>query len=247
MGRIVVPRRQVLQGLGASGLAACGPGASLAPRDPKEVQRGSIDTIVICMMENRSFDHVFGSYSLLEGRADVDGLVAGMSNPDPDGNPVPIGRMASPCTEPDPPHGWSSSRTQFAEGANTGFVQAYLDSGGPGAPMGNVMAYQTREEQPVSYALADRYALCQRWFSSVLTSTWPNRLYFHAGQSQGMTGNDLPEGGRYTCRTIWDQLTDAGIDWAYYFTDLPTLGLFGNPDYAPHLQFIEQFYADAAA
>jgi phospholipase C len=109
------------------------------------------------------------------------------------------------------------------------------------------MAYQTREIAPISYALADRYALCQRWFSSVLTSTWPNRLYFHAAQSQGMATNDLPPGGTYTCRTLWDQLDDAGVEWAYYFTDLPTLALFGRSTWAPRLRLIEDFYADAAA
>ena len=245
MGRLVVPRRSVLKGIGAAGLAACGPGADVGrkPVSP-DVVPGSIDTIVICMMENRSFDHVFGSLSLLEGRTEVDGLRAGMSNPDLDGNDVPVGPLLEPCTDPDPPHGWDSSRVQFDEGTNQGFVRAYqIEDGGPPA---NVMAYQTREQQPVSYALADAYTLCQRWFSSVLTSTWPNRLYFHAASSQGVPSNDLPPGG-YTLRTIWDQLTDAGIDWAYYFTDLPTLALFANEDFAGHLRFIDQFYADAAA
>ncbi len=109
------------------------------------------------------------------------------------------------------------------------------------------MAYQTRAQQPISYALADEYALCQRWFSSVLSSTWPNRIYFHAATSMGITNNTLPPDGPYSCRTIWDQPNDAGIDWAYYFTDLPTLALFGREAWSDNLFFIDQFYADAAA
>lgn len=242
MGRIVVPRRTVLKGLGATGLVGCGPpGSGTVPVVP-----GTIDTVVICMMENRSFDHVFGSLSLLEGRTDVDGLVQGMSNPDLDGVEIPIARLGVPCTEPDPPHGWTSSRTQLDDGTCRGFVRAYLESGGPDAPPGNVMAYQTREDQPVSYALADAYALCQRWFSSVLSSTWPNRLYFHAAQSEGVTSNDFPPGG-YSARTLWDQLTDAGIEWGYYFTDLPTLALFGDRGWGERLQFMDAFFDDAAA
>jgi phospholipase C len=199
------------------------------------------------MMENRSFDHVFGSLSLLEGRTDIDGLRPEMANPDYDGNLVPIGPSLVPCVDPDPPHGWTSSRTQLDGGTNLGFVRAFQDSHGSSAPTAIPMSYQVREQQPISYALADRYALCQRWFSSVLTSTWPNRLYFHAAQSQGITGNDLPSTGPYSCRTIWDQLTDAGIDWAYYFTDLPTLALWGRADWAERLAYIDTFYAHAAA
>ncbi|MCB9686280.1 MAG: phosphoesterase [Alphaproteobacteria bacterium] len=241
MRRLILPRRQVLGGLGAAaGLAACG-----QPSGERR-EAGRIGTVVLCMMENRSFDHVFGSLSLLEGRDEVDGLVDGMTNPDVDGNPVGIERIGEMCTEPDPPHGWDSSRTQFDGGTNQGFVRAYQESRGLGSPVQNPMSYLTRAEQPISYALADGSTLYQRWFSAVLTSTWPNRIYFHASQSQGQSSNDLP-GGPFSCRTIWDQLTEAGIDWAYYFTDLPTLALFGRPEWAGHLFLIDQFYRDAEA
>ena len=241
MSRLILPRRTVLGGLGATaGLAACGspPSGNLAT--------GRIGTVVLCMMENRSFDHVFGSLSLLEGRADVDGLTAEMSNPDLDGHevfPTPTGEM---CVVPDPPHGWDASRTQLDGGTNRGFVRAYQESGGPAAPTGNPMSVLAREQQPISYALADGSVLFQRWFSSVLTCTWPNRIYFHAAQSQGVASNDLP-GPPFSCRTIWDQLDEAGIDWAYYFTDLPTLALFGRPEWAGRLFLIDQFYRDAEA
>ena len=39
-----------------------------------------IDHIVILMMENRSFDHMFGYLSLTGGRADVNGLQVAMTN-----------------------------------------------------------------------------------------------------------------------------------------------------------------------
>jgi phospholipase C len=247
MQRLILPRRQVLAGLAAGGLGvACAPERDgTGRRKPTAQERGRIDTIVICMMENRSFDHVFGSLTLHEGRDDVDGLRAEHVNPGPDGDigPTPTSVM---CADPDPPHGWSSSRTQFDEGRNLGFVRAHLASH-PGAAPELPMTYLDRAQQPVSYALADHSALCDRWFSSVLTSTWPNRLYFHATQSQGVPGNDLPVEGRFTCRTIWDQLTEAGISWGYYFTDLPTLALFGRPEWAENLHTIDQFHLDAAA
>src|SRR5579862_3631484 len=35
-----------------------------------------IEHLVVLMMENRSFDHYFGNYSLNEGRVEVEGLTA---------------------------------------------------------------------------------------------------------------------------------------------------------------------------
>lgn len=251
MGRIVVPRRSVLQGIGAAaGLAACGDpgrgGRGDTPGNP-DARGATIDTIVICMMENRSFDHFFGSLSLLEGRTDVDGLLPGMSNPDHDGNEYAPVSGRPPCVWEDPTHSWDGSHKQFDGGTNRGFVKAHIDSFGPYGDPVTPMGFLTRDDVPVSYALADRYALCQRWFSSLMTSTWPNRIHFHAATSMGERSNDLPPGGRYSCRTIWDQLAEAGVDWAYYWSDLPTLALFGNPDHAGHVFVIDQFYADAAA
>jgi phospholipase C len=249
VSRLLLPRRDLLKGLAASGLgagafAACAPPAPA--RKPTAQERGQIDTIVFCMMENRSFDHVFGSLSLLEGRTEIDGLRPEHVNLDLDGNEFGPTETTTMCVE-DPPHGWSSSRTQFGEGRNDGFVRAFQESRGLSAPASTPMEYLTRAQQPVSYALADGSALCQRWFSSVLTSTWPNRLYLHATQSQGIGTNDFPIEGKYTCRTIWDQLTEAGISWRYYYSDLPTLTLFARADWAPNLSTIDRFHADAAA
>jgi len=235
-------RRTVIQGMGAGlGLAACPP-----PAAPNAADRAAVRTIVICMMENRSFDHVFGSLSLVEGRT-VDGLTDGMSNTTREGELVPITPLVEPCTDPDPPHSWDASRVAHDGGSNQGFVWAYQDEYGDLSPLQNPMTYQVRAQQPVSYALADDGALCDRWYSSVLTSTWPNRIYLHAGQSMGQTGNTLPPGGSFTCRTIWDQLLEVGVDWAYYFSDLPTLALFGRSTFTPYLLPIDLFYADAAA
>jgi len=253
-------RRQILEGLAAATLAGCAPdGASPTSgglhRSPTSSSTnssgqplpGTIDTIVICMMENRSFDHVFGSYSLLEGRDDIDGLRPGMGNPDPDGAWLDVVPVTEPCTHPDPPHSWGTSREQFDEGRNEGFVRAYAGRSGT-FDLTQCISYQTRGQQPISYALADRFALCQRWFSSQLSSTWPNRLYWHAATSQGIEGNTLPlPEARYTARSLWDQLTDAGIEWASYYTDLPTLALFGRDDWASRMNDMDAFFEDAAA
>ncbi len=119
-----IDRRTALKGLGASLglplLKGCGPDVP-APPVTFEALRERIDTVVILMMENRSFDHVLGALSLEEGRTDIDGLTALHANPDQDGNPVVVFPATIDCLS-DPPHSWSSSHRQFNDGANDGFV-----------------------------------------------------------------------------------------------------------------------------
>ncbi len=243
-----IDRRAVLGGLAASGLAACAPGAGLGEGPAPSIEPGTIDHVVFLMMENRSFDHVFGSYSLVEGRTEVDGLQPGMANLDLAGRRIEPAPLVEPCTQNDPPHGWDSSRTQLDGGTCAGFVRAHQEKHGAEADPAPVMAYQTRAQQPISYALADRYALCQRWFSSVLSSTWPNRIYLHAGTNEGVRGNRFPKGQSFfTNPTLWDQLDGIGVDWGYYYTDLPTLALLARKSFVDRMQLIDAFYADAAA
>lgn len=236
-----IRRREFVQGLGAAaattGLGCRGRGDGDTAGGP-----GSIEHVILVMMENRSFDHALGALRL-EGRTDIDGLDATMSNPHPDGGTVSVFPTDVRCVA-DPPHGWDSSRVQFADGANSGFVQAYWDRYGSTVDVAEAMGYLTRDTQPISHAFADHYAVCNRWFSSVLTSTWPNRLYSHGAQSQGQKTNDPPEGGTFTMRTIWDQLDDAGVAWGYYYSDLPFMGVFGR--FGERLEFIDRFFDHCA-
>ena len=195
-------RRDVLQGVGAvvtTAVAGCssddepaksGPDPVLSPKQLLE----NIDAIVVVMMENRTFDHYYGALQLLEGR-DVDGLRGGESNPAPDGSSVAVGPMTSFTTDPDPPHGWDSSRAQFNGGKMDGFVTQYLEDHAEADPL-NVMGYYSRTELPVSYALASAYGLCNRWFASVMGPTWPNRYYLHCGTSGGMMTQRLHHAAR---------------------------------------------------
>jgi phospholipase C len=180
-----------------------------------------VDHVVVVMMENRSFDHYLGSLSLEEGWA-IDGLTGEEQNPDLAGSPVGVFPLAEPC-QSDPPHGWSSSHQQFAEGANDGFVREHESR--VGESQGDwVMGYYRRDRLPVHYALADAFAVPERWFCSVLGPTWPNRFFGHAGTSMGRTGNSLPSSG-FTDTTVYRALEEGGEDWRYYYTDVPFIGL----------------------
>lgn len=228
-------------GTQAVGAAGCAQAPTQTP-DGTEA-KGSIDTIVVCMMENRTFDHYFGALTLEEGRTDVDGLTADMVNLDLDGNEVHPFHLEIECLE-DPPHGWDASHDQWNDGANDGFVKRH--AGGRGPTSHEAMGYHNRADLPIFYALADEGALCQRWFASVMSSTWPNRIYALTATSEGMQGNDR---GRipFTHPSIFSQLTEAGVSWKSYFHDLPfaTLIEASGGMWSENLRPIEEFFVDA--
>ena len=242
-------RRHTLQGLGAAALlpmAACGKdGAEDTGPDNRTLEdllREKIDTVVVLMFENRSFDHLMGALSLEEGHPDVDGLTADMSNPHPDGSEVVVTPATVECLT-DPPHGWSSSHAQFNDGANDGFVTEYYPRNPDG--VSEVMGYWNRDMIGALYPLADAYTLCDKWFCSLMTSTWPNRFYSHAATNGGETGNSLPA---EDFDHIYPRLAAAGWTWACYYPIAPFMVLLpgiGLPD--TELLPIESFFLNASA
>ena len=201
-----------------------------------------IEHLVVLMMENRSFDHYYGSYSLLEGRTDVDGLKE--TTPpllDKDGQPVPFWDMGAAkfySGYADPPHGWQHQHGNWNNGANDGFVtefQKEFPTNPNGKSGSNIpVGYYTRETLPISYALADRFALCDRWFSSVLSSTWPNRKYLHSGQRDADNDTQtLPPWPGFKTTPFYNALEDtvdpatgSRLTWKNYFCDLPFLSFW---------------------
>ena len=240
MSRIILPRRTLLKGGAATFAASALPGCR--PADPGDsAAPGSIDHVIVVMMENRSFDHYLGSLSLLEGRAEVDGLTGQEVNLDMNGGEVRPFPLPEPCQE-DLPHGWSASHTQFNAGANDGFVREHEENVGAQGPW--AMGYLTRAELPTHYSLADAFALPDRFFCSVMGPTWPNRLYGQAGTSEGMTGNDESR-APFTMKTVYQALAEKGLDWACYYSDVPFIGLFADHWDTGRLAFIEDFVRDA--
>jgi phospholipase C len=79
---------------------------------------------------------------------------------------------------------------------------------------GEVMGAYTSDQLPALYALAEAYAVSDRWFSSVPTETNPNRAFSVCGTSLGAVDNaDMKY---YDAPTIFNALTRAGKTWAIY-------------------------------
>src|SRR5947207_1685470 len=83
-----------------------------------------IDTFVVLMMENRSFDHFIG---WLPG---ADGKQAGLSYVDDDGKSYqthPLAPDYQGCAYNDPDHSWDGGRVQLDNGRCDGFLKGSND------------------------------------------------------------------------------------------------------------------------
>jgi phospholipase C len=96
----------------------------------------------------------------------------------------------------------------------------------------NGMGYYTAAELPFYYSLFDNSALCANYFCSLLGPTWPNRFYFAAGTSGGITTNGVWGYGVFDSTgypIILDLLDEAGITWKIYSLGWDSVP-YGNTD-----------------
>jgi phospholipase C len=180
-----------------------------------------IKHIVVLMMENHSFDNYLGS---LAGHGEgfplgEDGKPSA-ENPDDSGDAIHAYPLTSTVQQPGVPcQSWCASHTAWANGTMRGFVTATQDAS-PGGDKTAAMGYWTEQHLPFYYGLARTFPLADRWFSSCLGPTFPNRRFLLAGTAHGLI-DDLPVDifDRPPAGTILDLLTRYGISWANYRPD----------------------------
>lgn len=169
-----------------------------------------IDTIVVVLMENRSFDHMLGylSHPNYGNRPDVNGQQA---------DAAWLARFTNECngrrqapfhatrldTSDDPKHERDNFRIQFGADFKpgvqypmNGFMKNYALDAGPSADdYGQVMGFLTPAEIPISAFFADNYAICDYWFAPIPTSTQPNRLMAMGGftKTDNTFANTVPD------------------------------------------------------
>jgi phospholipase C len=96
-----------------------------------------------------------------------------------------------------------------------------------------IMGYYNADELPAYDVLANEFAVCDRWFASLPTDTFPNRRYGLTGGSGGMdttpSAADVTKSPlvfAYTEKTIFEVLQDHKLDWKIFFSDLPFAFVF---------------------
>src|SRR6185295_1695944 len=117
-----------------------------------------VDTFVVLMMENRSFDHYLGWLPGADGRQD------GLAYATNDGQTLATHRLAPDfqgCAFNDPDHSWEGGRTQVNGGAMDGFLRS-------GDNDAFSVGYYAQEDLPFIPAAAQAFTAYDRFFCSLL-------------------------------------------------------------------------------
>ncbi|KAL6654889.1 hypothetical protein ACP70R_008354 [Stipagrostis hirtigluma subsp. patula] len=207
---------------------------------------GKIKTVVVLVQENRSFDHMLGWMKSLNPEidgvtgAELNHLVAGDSS-----SPAIHFGDGSEYVDPDPGHSFQAMYEQIYGDPYTWGVTSPATKPGVAVPPMSGFVQQAEKEKPgmsqtvingfrpdavpVYRELVREFAVCDRWFASVPTSTQPNRLFVHSATSHGLVSNDrdkLREG--LPQRTIFDALYDAGLSFGVYYQFPPAVLFYRN-------------------
>jgi len=208
-----------------------------------------IDHFVVLMLENRSFDNLFGA--LKDPKGKLNGLTGDETNPDGAGGTVnvwntPVGVNDSHLPNPDPGELFTDINFQIGIGSPQpmqGFAANYAAHGGNAK---DVMHYFVPEQLPALSALAKSYAVCDEWYASAPCQTWPNRFFVHTGTANGYVNNS-PTHFPYEMPTIFNAIHDsAPHGWKIYFHDVPhALTLSKLWTHLDHFKLFEEFLDDA--
>jgi phospholipase C len=213
--------------------------------------------VVALALENHSFDQMLGClkpiFPHLEG-IDPNNL---RMNPDPAGKEFAQAETTERQMLLDPHHEVGHVATQLANG-NGGFVldfaQAFPASNDQSRQF--IMSYYPLDYLPALHSLAKDFTICDHWFSSLPGPTWPNRFFALTGTSNGHVNMpddgtqkaDVPGYFQQDQDTIFDRLTEKGVDWKCYFHDIPQSWVLKHrrmPHNAARYFYIREFFADA--
>jgi phospholipase C len=194
--------------------------------------RRTFNHVILVTMENRSFDHFLGWLP------EADGKQEGLKYPDRTGKRRSTYRLAPDfqgCGHPDPSHSQADGLVEYNGGACDGWLLA-------GTNDVFAIGYYTEQDLAFFGPAARHWTTCDRYFPSLLSETFPNRMHQHAAQTDRAENTYNIS----TLPTIWDRLAEAGISRRYYFSDVPFLALWGLK-YLPISRPIASFFSDCAS
>ena len=227
--RAAVSRRRFF-GLGgaAAGMAVVGSQLSGSARAAaatagKAHRTGTIADlkhVVILMQENRSFDHYYGSLRGVRGYNDKQALKYPNGTnifQQPDSKRTDLGYLlpfhmdsskVNAQNAGDLDHSWEGDHSARNSGLWNEWVPAKSEQ---------TMGYFTRADLPFNYALADAFTICDNYYQAILGPTSPNRMYFWAATSGGLTSNPPDYTVEFSSIVTYPELLQqAGITWQVY-------------------------------
>ena len=148
-------------------------------------------------LQNRSFDHLFGFAAKLLGVDGVKGDETNLKNlSNPSQGSVTIDSNSPYCGLCDPDHGTTPTTAKLYGRGNAsagdpptmdGFIDFENSKGNARLDWCGVMSMFTPDRIPVITALAQEFAIMDRFFCSHPGPTWPNRMYALSATSSSST------------------------------------------------------------
>src|SRR5882762_4939922 len=223
---------------------------------------------VVLMLENRSFDHLFGYLGIGDGVPK--GGATNYLNPKDQTSEAFSSRKGGDFTAigEGPSHSLKQTNEQLfgvtkpsAAVASkapplNGFVSSFqtalkydLKRSPTTSELQQVMNCFDPIQLPVLSTLARNFVLCDHWFADVPGPTMPNRAFVHAATSQGYTYNAAWK-PQFTCKTLYDRINSKpSLSWRVYYHDQnDVLELYSElqSNTTHHALFESTFLADVA-
>jgi phospholipase C len=186
---------------------------------------GSISNVIVVVMQNRSFDNLFGTFPGAEG---IKPGVPGFSQVDANGVTVNPTLLTDPVA-PDLPHVrqsllkvWDNGNMDKFAFFNGDISMGHYDNSNPGVA--------------TLWSWAQQFALADHFFPSVMGDAPSNQLYLIAADDNNFPFTINPFNGPctspvtttapYTFQHVGNQLSAKGLNWAWYHEQLGVCGSY---------------------
>ncbi|HWR35918.1 MAG TPA: alkaline phosphatase family protein [Clostridia bacterium] len=209
--------------------------------NPNVPTQSPIKHLIVVVMQNRSFDHLFGQFQPGNGQT-VDGLrpgVPGFTQTDANGNSFSPFLLTNGSSD-DLAHGHNDYLESWNHGAMDGFVLAQKTDVVMGYFDASIPGISTLWDYARQFALSDRY------YSSVLSSAPAQMFYAVSATDNGQPFSTQPVFGpcqspdpaayENTARNVGDQMSSRDIGWAWFHERLGACG-----DYVPQQNPFQYF------
>ncbi len=174
-----------------------------------------IKNVIVAIMQNRSFDHLFGTFPGANG---IQPGVPGFTQKDSTGVDVTT-QLLTDLAAPDLPH----ARSDYLRVWNSGAMDKYAFYNGAVS-----MGHYDNATPGISmlWNWAQQFALADNFFPSVMGDAPSNQLYLVAAADNGEPGTlqpffppcntEVKASSGYTFQHVGDQLEAKGMKWAWY-------------------------------
>ncbi|KAL6517985.1 Non-specific phospholipase C6 [Orobanche minor] len=203
-------------------------------QNQQQQQHQPIKTIVVLVLENRSFDHMLG-WMKKSINPSINGVTGNecnsVSTNTTDSKRTICFSDGAEYVDPDPGHSFEAVEQQVFGSDPTpsmsGFAEQALNISQNLSE--TVMKGFNPASVPTYAALVNEFVVFDRWFSSIPGPTQPNRLFVYSATSHGSISHvkkQLAKG--YPQKTIFQSIDENNLDFGIYYHTIPATLFYRN-------------------